>query len=125
MSLKIVLFVLLICWKKSHQHGYMSEPPSRASAWLVDQDFVNCCKNYDYNQMFCGGKTRQWEQNGGKCGICGDPWDGEREFEKGGDKYLGKIVRNYSINSVIPVKIQVNKSSHSYALVEHLNTFII
>jgi hypothetical protein len=91
----------------SHEHGYLSEPLSRASAWLTDKDFVQCCRNYDYNQMYCGGKMRQWIDNGGRCGICGDPFDGEREYERNGSKYLGKIVKNYTRNSVIPVKIQV------------------
>ena len=100
----VVLFVLL---GKSMQHGYMREPPSRASAWLVDSDFVDCCKNYNYNEMFCGGFRRQWEENGGKCGICGDAFDAPRKFEKGGEHYLGKIVRNYTKEAAIPVTIIV------------------
>lgn len=92
----------------SQQHGYLSDPPSRASAWLVDKDFVDCCKNYDYNQMYCGGKMRQWEVNGGRCGICGDAWDGDREYEKGGGKYLGKIVKAFVKNTPMSVKVQVS-----------------
>lgn len=32
---------------------------------------------HDYNdhECYCGGFTRQWQRNKGKCGICGDPWD--------------------------------------------------
>jgi hypothetical protein len=90
-------------------HAYLSDPPSRSSAWLVDPDFVECCKNYNYNQMFCGGFKRQWEQNGGRCGICGDAWDEEvKSYEKGGDKYLGKIVKNYTVNQQLPVTVQVS-----------------
>ena len=89
-------------------HAYLSEPPSRSSAWLIDPDFVDCCKNYNYNQMFCGGFKKQWEENGGKCGICGDAWDETKSYEKGGDKYLGKIVRNYTVNQQIPVTVQVD-----------------
>lgn len=103
----VFLVVLVSLFKYSKEHGYLSDPPSRASAWLVDSDFLECCKNYDYNQMFCGGMTRQWEVNGGRCGICGDPWDGEREYEKDGAKYLGKIVKSYIKNNPIPVKVQV------------------
>lgn len=104
----VYVLVALVMAKSAHQHGYLSDPPSRASAWLVDKDFLECCKNYDYNQMFCGGRVRQWQINGGKCGICGDPWDDEREYEKGGSKYLGKIVKTFSKNSQMPVKVQVN-----------------
>lgn len=91
----------------SHEHAYLYEPPSRSSAWLVDKDFEKCCKNYDYNQMYCGGFKKQWEENGGKCGICGDAWDEPRSYEKGGDKYLGKIVRNYTKGSGIDVTVRV------------------
>lgn len=57
----LCLLVVLGCLiERSEQHGFMLEPPSRSSAWLVDPDFVDCCKNYDYNQMFCGGIMKQW-----------------------------------------------------------------
>jgi hypothetical protein len=92
----------------SHQHAYLYEPPSRSSAWLVDKEFEKCCKNYDYNQMYCGGFKKQWEENGGKCGICGDAWDEPRLYEKGGDKYLGKIVKNYTKGSGIDVTVRVS-----------------
>ena len=31
--------------------------------------------NYNDHELYCGGFSRQWRTNGGKCGICGDPWD--------------------------------------------------
>ena len=31
--------------------------------------------NYNDHELYCGGFTRQWRDNGGKCGICGDPWN--------------------------------------------------
>lgn len=31
--------------------------------------------NYNDHELYCGGFTRQWQTNGGKCGICGDAWD--------------------------------------------------
>ncbi len=114
-GLALVTFILVNKISKSEQHGFMREPPSRASAWLTDPDFASCCKNYEYNQMFCGGFMHQWELNGGKCGICGDPWDGEKKFEKGGSHYLGKIVRNYDPESIIPVTIQVIILDHFFS----------
>ena len=33
-----------------------------------------CCQNEDDNALYCGGYGVQHDQNGGKCGICGDPW---------------------------------------------------
>ena len=31
--------------------------------------------NYNDHESYCGGFTRQWQTNGGRCGVCGDPWD--------------------------------------------------
>lgn len=53
-------------------HGRLIEPPSRASAWRYGFDTPH---NYNDHELFCGGFTRQWQKNGGKCGVCGDPWD--------------------------------------------------
>jgi hypothetical protein len=47
---------------------------------------------------------------GGKCGICGEPYDRSiKLFEKGGTKYIGKIVKIYTQGQQIDVKIKVNK----------------
>lgn len=59
-------------------HGRLIEPPSRASAWRYGFDTPH---NYNDHELFCGGFTRQWEKNGGKCGVCGDPWDIKYVFE--------------------------------------------
>ena len=108
-TLPVLAFLLAVTsFLSTHQHAYLSDPPSRSSAWLVDKDFVECCQNYNYNQMFCGGFAKQWGENGGRCGICGDSWDEPRDYEKGGAKYLGKIVKNYLPGSTIPVTVQVN-----------------
>ena len=47
---------------------------------------------------------RQWGRNGGKCGICGDPWDGLRENEAGGRYAKGIITRNYTEGQIIDVR---------------------
>jgi hypothetical protein len=53
-------------------HGRLIEPPSRASMWRYGFDAP---ANYNDHELYCGGFSRQWQTNGGKCGICGDPWD--------------------------------------------------
>lgn len=53
-------------------HGRLIEPPSRASAWRYGFDTPH---NYNDHELYCGGFTRQWVKNEGKCGICGDAWD--------------------------------------------------
>ncbi len=45
---------------------------------------------------------------GGRCGICGEPYDrADKLFEKGGKMYLGKIVQTYIQGQQIDVKIKV------------------
>ena len=34
-----------------------------------------CVQNENDNALYCGGFGVQHQQNGGRCGICGDPWD--------------------------------------------------
>ena len=53
--------------------------------------FIHSCRfgyntppDYQDNEGFCGGQTVQWSQNGGKCGLCGDAYNGIREHEYGG-----------------------------------------
>ena len=53
-------------------HGRLIEPPSRASMWRFG---FGTPENYNDHELYCGGYSRQWNRNGGKCGICGDPWD--------------------------------------------------
>lgn len=105
--LYVILFTFISIIRQSDQHGALIEPPSRNSAWMVDDDFQDCCKNYDYNELNCGGTKRQWEDNGGQCGICGEAWDEPKIYTKGGDKYLGKIMRTYDVGTFIDVHIRL------------------
>ena len=50
----------------------------------------------------------QWNTNNGKCGICGDPWNGKRENEAPGGKYAtGTIVATYASGQYINAEIKV------------------
>ena len=53
-------------------HGRLIEPPSRSTMWRYG---FNNPPNYNDHESYCGGFTRQWQTNGGRCGVCGDPWD--------------------------------------------------
>lgn len=65
--------ILLAAWiHLAGGHGRLIEPPSRASAWRYGFDTPH---DYNDHELFCGGFTRQWVQNEGRCGVCGDPWD--------------------------------------------------
>ena len=76
----------------SYQHARLMEPPSRASMWRVG---FPTPKDIDDNQNYCGGFGVQFGQNGGKCGICGDPWhDFPREHEAPDGIYAtGKLIK--------------------------------
>ena len=50
-------------------------------------------KDIDDNQSYCGGYGVQWGSNGGKCGICGDPWnETPRAHEAPGGLYATGII---------------------------------
>lgn len=49
----------------------------------------------------------QYEQNNGKCGVCGDPWNGSRPNEPPGKFANGIIVRKYSPGEIITVVIEL------------------
>ena len=49
-------------------HGRMIDPAGRGSMWRFG---FNVPENYNDMSNYCGGIIRQWEQNGGKCGVCG------------------------------------------------------
>jgi hypothetical protein len=59
---------------------------------------------------YCGGITRQWDTNGGKCGVCGDPWDQDpRDHEPGGNFLIVSFVlHNYCYN-ILAVNFFSNK----------------
>ncbi|KAL4240458.1 hypothetical protein ACF0H5_001250 [Mactra antiquata] len=85
-------------------HGRLIDPPSRSSMWRYG---FNNPPNYDDNQLYCGGVQVQYEQNGGKCGICGDVYNGPRPNEPPGKFANGLIVRKYSPGDVITVIIEL------------------
>ena len=66
----------------------------------------------------------QWNQNGGKCGLCGDNYLGPRDNEAGGKYANGIITGKYSMNSIIPVRIHItanHKGWVEFRLCEHNN----
>ncbi|KAL3866035.1 hypothetical protein ACJMK2_043376 [Sinanodonta woodiana] len=56
-----------------------------------------------------------WSKNGGKCGVCGDPWDAKpRDHETGGKFARGLIPRSYLSESVIDVVVELTIASGGY-----------
>ena len=94
-------------------HGRLIEPPSRSSMWRYG---FNNPPNFNDHESYCGGFTRQWQINGGKCGVCGDPWDQmqPRENEGGGKYGRGTITRVYKQGEDFRVKIELTANHMGY-----------
>lgn len=76
----LLFVVIVLSFMPSHVtgHGRLIDPPARSTAWRYG---FPTPVNWNDNELFCGGFTTQWQQNGGKCGICGDNWRGPRDHE--------------------------------------------
>ena len=134
-----------------HAHGRLLEPPSRASMWRMGFDAP---QNFDDDQTYCGwaklqwtvtnlfwqsiwcacssGWGVQWNDYGGRCGICGDAWgDFPREheaplgwllfmnctfmiFSKSGKFATGTLVRHYTSGSWVPVIVDITTNHGGY-----------
>ena len=82
-----------------------------------------CCRfgytnpvNYNDNELYCGGFSVQWQDNGGKCGVCGDNWAAPRprEHEVGGRYGKGIIGRRYTMGQTIDVDIDISANHWGY-----------
>lgn len=87
------------------------DPVSRSSRWRTD---YSAPKNWDDNQVNCGGFDKQHGENNGKCGICGDNYADvrPRANELGGVFGQGTIVQTYSPNSIINVTVRITASHY-------------
>ncbi|KAL4707375.1 hypothetical protein ACJJTC_008560 [Scirpophaga incertulas] len=97
-------------------HGRMMDPPARNSMWRFG--FPNPV-NYNDNELFCGGYAVQWEQNEGRCGVCGDAHhlSEPRPHEAGGMYGKGIVTRHYSVGQEIEIEIELTAN--------HLGAFVI
>ncbi|XP_017846141.1 uncharacterized protein LOC108602518 isoform X2 [Drosophila busckii] len=94
-------------------HGRLIEPPSRASAWRYG---FQTPPDYNDHELYCGGFTRQWKKNGGKCGECGDAWDlpAPRPHENGGQWGQGVVVRTYLPGTEMTIRVELTASHMGY-----------
>lgn len=58
----------------------------------------------------------QWEQNDGKCGLCGDPYHVKepRPHEAGGTYAKGIISRHYSVGQEIDIEIELTANHYGF-----------
>lgn len=107
-----ILIVLRLVFS-IHGHGRMIDPPSRNSAWRYG--FPNP-PHYTDNELNCGGFNVQWKTNGGKCGVCGDPYHEKNQPHIYPGKYAnGIITKTYREGQEIEVLIEITSN--------HMGTF--
>ncbi|XP_035217514.1 uncharacterized protein DDB_G0283357-like [Stegodyphus dumicola] len=94
-------------------HARLMSPPSRSSMWRLG---FPTRKNFNDNALYCGGMQVQWQRNGGKCGICGDPYDmpHPRDNEAGGKYGRGIISRRYLSGQVMEATVEVTTNHRGY-----------
>ncbi|XP_053209000.1 uncharacterized protein LOC128392932 [Panonychus citri] len=107
--LLIVVNCLVFIWLFSvvtivQGHGRMFEPPARNTMWRFG---FPTFPNYEDSELFCGGIKVQWQDNNGKCGVCGDPANGRRDHETGGVQARNITTRSYPPGSVIDVAVDI------------------
>ncbi|KAL8579495.1 hypothetical protein ACOMHN_025448 [Nucella lapillus] len=107
------LFLMAVMAGMVRGHGMMIDPPQRSSMWRYG---YSTPRNYDDNQLYCGGFSRQWNINGGKCGVCGDPYDDSqpRANEAGGMFATGVIVKTYRQGQAIDVSVKITANHMGY-----------
>ncbi|KAI8114759.1 hypothetical protein FF38_04444 [Lucilia cuprina] len=109
----LLIFAIALNVQYCDGHGRLIEPPSRASAWRYG---FNTPPDYNDHELYCGGFTRQWKRNEGKCGVCGDAWDmpEPRPHEHGGQWGQGVIVRRYAPGSEMTIRVELTASHMGY-----------
>lgn len=103
-GLVFVSCVILTTIGQVCSHGRMMEPPARNVMWRMG---FPTKPNYEDSELFCGGIKVQWEDNKGKCGICGDAFSGPRDHETGGFYAYNYTVRSYAPGSAIDILIDI------------------
>ncbi|KAF4527215.1 hypothetical protein B566_EDAN006141 [Ephemera danica] len=97
----------------SNGHGYMADPPNRASMWRYGYDTP---PQYNDNQFWCGSLQVQWMMYDGKCGECGDEYGlpRPRSNENGGTYGLGIITRRYKAGQTIDVTVELSSNHRGW-----------
>ena len=91
----MILLLLLVTFDMVSPHGRFVEPPSRVSAWRFGFPTL---ANYNDHETNCGGFGRQWQRNGGRCGVCGDPYDeAQPRAGEGGGKYVKFNIQHLAV----------------------------
>ncbi|KAK3580518.1 hypothetical protein CHS0354_009470 [Potamilus streckersoni] len=108
--ISLVVFSLIFMQDTSG-HGALIEPPMRSVLWKYGFDAPI---NYNYMELYCGG-FQNFQNNGGRCGVCGDSLQGPHGNERGGKYDLGIIARSYPEGTTsIDVKVEITAHHKGY-----------
>ncbi|KAK3580517.1 hypothetical protein CHS0354_009469 [Potamilus streckersoni] len=106
-----VAILHLISIQDASGHGALIEPPMRSVLWKYG---FHTPINYNYTELYCGG-FQKFLNNSGRCGVCGDPFQGPHENERGGKYDLGIIARSYPEGTTnIDVKVEITAHHKGY-----------
>lgn len=93
-------------------HGRLIDPASRNAAWRYGFDNP---VHFTDNELNCGGFSRQWNKNNGKCGVCGDPYDIKKpEFIHPGKYAKGIITKTYRKGQEVEVKVHLTSNHKGF-----------
>lgn len=109
-----MLSIILFCFINGVTcHARLIDPPARTTAWRFG---FGTPANYNDHETNCGGFSRQWAKNGGKCGQCGDAWDLKmpRPGESGGQYGRGVTVRSYTPGQLLEVRVDVTANHRGH-----------
>ncbi|XP_064485788.1 uncharacterized protein LOC135398299 [Ornithodoros turicata] len=84
----------------------MIEPPARNCMWRF---CYGAPQNFDDSELFCGGIKAQWQDNCGRCGVCGDNFSDPppRRHETGNEYARNITVRTYEPGSNVDIVVDI------------------
>ncbi|XP_066597989.1 uncharacterized protein [Prorops nasuta] len=102
MKIAFLALVVAVNLEGIFGHGMLMDPVNRGSAWRKQH---RTPKLFTDNENFCGGFNKQYGENKGKCGECGDDYSlpRPRRMENGGTYGTGLIVASYKQGQTINV----------------------
>uniref|UniRef100_T1JL38 Chitin-binding type-4 domain-containing protein n=1 Tax=Strigamia maritima TaxID=126957 RepID=T1JL38_STRMM len=109
MNLAFLLFFLIFPLVSGH--GKILMPPGRGTLWRFGHPTP---VNWDDDGNFCGGYSTLWLLNDGKCGVCGDAYNGPRDHEVGGKYYSGVIGATYQQGQTIDILLQITANHRGF-----------
>lgn len=92
-------------------HGYIQKPAARNACW--QKGFQDTCgEEWTMDEKNCGGFAAQWRKNGGKCGVCGDPYHEKiQKYVYPGSHASGTITGTYLEGQEIELEVMSSRAS--------------